>query len=670
MLSSIFQPCEIQVNMIQNVVFLRPPQRPTLDHENRTNQLPPLSNDELVRGVIHLHVPSARHIDGLRVHLRATMSLAHFDAGFHNLPTSWESNTFLERVLEIGVPERLSALSTQRSRSQSTSRARSPSIVPGGGGRHHDQGHDIFRHMVRGVSRGRTPHRAGSQTPQSGFMWRGSSVSEDTRSRGASVVRTPREGSDSESSTPGRGSVGQLSEEDLQHVAQRLEQHTSLEDDAPRGRSMHPARSPAGEVGTPTPHVEVLRHGGEDGLELSKGVHTFEFAFIVPADAPPYDRSPFGKVRYTVKVVALGAGRALSNVEEWRDFFPMVNPSADGGATPLSVLYNDVHPTVGMLSVACTSNNISVGGLFNVDIHSPSPPPDLIVYMVRVSLYTTIEVHTRRKGKQVTPVQKRRLFEKGHVGTPDRAAADADTCAGYLRYAGSNSAWTVQGVARIPDDNAIRPSTMPGTRSPLRFHHTLVVEVVHSRSDPRVPDCLTSEGRRKLKVFTLRQSVVIPSCCCALDAVTLPTYSARIEDTPSMPHLKHLKGTTWEQIVQANQDRGDSHNMCVCGLSLADLSAAEQAMLPPVDPTDAMIGQTIAGRKVGELTLDNTSGASSPHGYAPTPGPSRAPASGASPSVSARASPAPSPGMHAHASPAPSPLWNAQPSDAPPAYAL
>lgn len=623
MLSTIFQPCEIQVNLIQNVVFLRPPLRATLDHEHRTHELPPLSNDELVRGIIHLHAPSPRHIDGIRVHLRATMSLAHLDTAYNQSPSSWENSTFMERILEIGVPARLSKLNTRRSNSASVSRPRSPSIIPGGGGRH-SESHDIFRHMVRGVSRGRAP-KSGSQTPARflGHSLSSASAGLDAcRSSSHSRTRTPQNYSGA--STPQQGtSHSVMTDEDLQQITERLEAQEILEDELERPRGRAPSRKDSYTYGdeprgrSATKHVDVISNNNhEEGMELSKGVHMFEFAFIIPADAPPYDRSPFGKVRYSVKVTALGAGRARSNVEEWRDFFPMVNPAPDGGVTPLTVLFNDVHPTVGLLSVACTSNNISVGGLFNIDIHSPSPPRDLIVYMVRVLLHTTIEVTTRRKGRQVTPVQKRRLFEKGIVASQEKATLDeVDTLPGYIRYAGQDSAWTVQGVARIPDDNAIRPSTMSGTRSPLRFHHTLVVEVVHSRNHPSVPDAVTSEGRRKIKVFTLRQGVIIPSCCCALDAVTLPAYSEKNEPTSTVPQLKHLTGTTWEQIVMANQDRGESHNMCVCGMSLADLSAAEQAMLPPPNPSDLMIGEATHGRKPGELDGSDPDVVNEPHSY-------------------------------------------------------
>lgn len=647
MLSTLFQPCEVKVNLIQNVTFLRPPQRPKLDYENRQNELPPLSNDELVRGIVHLFVPvcrpanqSARHIDGIRVQLRVTQTLAVLDAAFNYVPSTWENSTLMERTLEIGVPMRLSKLNPHRDASASLSRAPSPNHPTyGGGGRHSEsrgrhgrsESGGVFKNMVRGVSRGRTvggvsPGQSGGHTPDRGYPTPSPSTSR-ARSPGPSAGTSARLRTDSEGHP--------ITDDDFQRINWALQDHDADEQNGPvahneaevttrdhsgsrfsslsrpprpveralspeverRGRStsQHPAAGAAG---------VVVRDDNEDGLELSKGVHTFEFAFIIPADAPPYDRSPFGKIRYAVKVTALGAGRARSNVEAWRDFFPMVNPSPDGGMTPMSVLYNDDHPTLGMLSVACTSNNISVGGLFNIDIHGPAPPRDLLVYMVRVSLHTTIELHTKRKGKQLVPVQKRKLFEQGHVVPQDVSLTeDINTIPGYVRYAGTDDAWTVQGVARIPDDNAIRPSTMAGTRSALRFHHVLVVEIVHSRSTPTVPDCLAPDGRRKLKVFTLRQNILVPSCCCALDAVTLPAYTATETFETDRPQMKHGL-TSWEQIVRANQDRGESHNMCVCGMSLADLSAAEEAMLPTPNTHDLAMEQVHPNRKAGELPTE------------------------------------------------------------------
>ncbi|WFD06820.1 hypothetical protein MVES1_002174 [Malassezia vespertilionis] len=626
MLSTLFQPCELSVNLIQNVIFLRPPQRSATDHDNQENGLPPLSNDELVRGLIHIYVPSSRHIDGIRVQMRATQSLALLDPALNYSFTSFENSTILEKTLEIGIPMRLSKLNM--SRDQSTHRSRDVSASPaayGGGGRS-SEGSGVFKNMVRSVSRGRKQPEHSPRRNSSASLVQKYSQPHSRRQSPARVFEEQASVNASGSATPNMPPVASpISEDDLARVTRALHIHNRQTDsgddnDEDRGRGRFAKGLHSGGSATPVqfPPDEDLRgksstvvfsDTSEKGLALSKGIHTFEFAFILPSYLPPYDRSPYGKVRYSVKVTALGAGRAKSNVEETRNFYPMVNPSPDGGMTPLSILFNDIHSTVGMLSVACTSNNISVGGLFNIDIHSPSPPMDLIVYMVRVSLSTTIELDTRKRGKQTVPVQKRKLYEQGYVPSQEIAlSSSADYFPGYVRYAGTDDAWTVQSLARIPDDNAIRPSTMPGTRSSLRFHHVLVVEVVHSRDDPAVNDCLTIEGKRKIKVFTLRQNVIIPSCCCALDAVTLPAYSAKEPSHKSVPQLKQQGETGWAQILMANRERGESHNLCVCGLSLADLSAAERAMLPPPDPTDLLMDRVRHQGKIGELPEGDASG--------------------------------------------------------------
>lgn len=424
-------------------------------------------------------------------------------------------------------------------------------------------------------------------------------------------------------------------------------------------RSRNETEEDAAEAG----HLgEVEGHhgsGAAGGLELEKGVHGFEFAFIIPANSPEYTRSPFGRVRYVIKATAYGAGRARSNVESWRDCFPVANPSTEGGPTPLTVLYNDLHPTVGLLSIACTSQNISVGGLFQLDIHSPTPPSDLIVYLIRVSLETTIEIRSKRKGRQIVPSQRNKLYEKGYV--PPRkedphSSGDGKKSQGFIRDPakhGADSAWTVQGLARIPDDNSIRSSTMGGTKAAIRFSHQIVVEVVHSR-EAEAPDT-----ERRLKVFTLRQPITLPSCCVAFDAATLPAYTPASEDSSAtrganvdgLPYdLAHLpngarseqnqttsrnagsssgnsaeagssngqgtSGSTSAAAGAANGSRahpnrpsthqlmrGASHQFCVCGLSLQDLEAREQAMMMPPQSAayDIPIDALRPHGKIGEL---------------------------------------------------------------------
>ncbi|CAD6931370.1 unnamed protein product, partial [Tilletia caries] len=419
----------------------------------------------------------------------------------------------------------------------------------------------------------------------------------------------------------------------------------------------------------PTPPSSA---GSNEGLELIRGVHGFEFAFILPSDSPPYERSPYGRVRYIIKATAVGAGRARSDVSAWRDVFPVVNPSVDGGPTALQVLYNDLHPTVGLLSISCTSNSISVGGIFNVDIASPLPPPDLTVYLVRISLETHIELYlhskststssTSKRERQIVPPQRRKLFERGYVpprtGDPHGSLGDGSKTEGVIRSPGDGERWEINAVARMPDDNAIRPSTVAGTRADVRFRHLLIVEIVHSRAPEeeqgeaageagagfvvveggpshangngtgagRSSSKTNQKGKskerekaaaeaaaaakkkpappeRKIKVFTLRQPITLPSCCVAFDSVQLPAYTSRTNGggageeesararpvdlpldygsshlgEPGAPPRPTSSTTSWEDISASHRRAqfGPTHEHCVCGQSLEDLREAE-----------------------------------------------------------------------------------------------
>ncbi|EPQ26220.1 uncharacterized protein PFL1_06934 [Pseudozyma flocculosa PF-1] len=778
MFSTLFQPCELRLHLLQNAIFLHPPDRPLPESHER----PPQANDELVRGMVELYVPSNRHIAGIRVRLKAVQTVAILDASTGLTPISWEDSTVLERVVEIGIPHHdkdkhhshkhghanahppsssshhghgqrslsigpaASAAATEERGRSSASSSRPMRGSSAFGLRSHSPGGSIPASMARAISRGRrlasgmdrishspspSSSRPGSRAPSpspppfvsatergrptstrqppaydrtisddaSGGHGGLHSASSHPGSQGsASVPRTPEsELADisypRDSSTNGKGksrstSVGWAPDLHLfggKHKGSRSKSRAAAaaasgaplgrsgagelddvdEEQQMRGRSARASsksrRRGSGGGGVGDDHDGAHDTGEhsesgweteprEEGLELQKGVHGFEFAFIIPCDSPPYERSPFGRVRYIIKATAIGAGRAKSNVECWRDMYPMVNPSPDSGPTPLTVLYNDLHPTVGLVSIACTSNNISVGGVFNIDINSPAPPQDLIVYLVRVSLETTIELHTKKKGKQVVPVQRHKLFEKGWVPPKnnDGSHGDGKKAEGFIRNQGNDHAWTVQGLARMPDDNHIRASTSGGTKASIRFSHVLVVEIVHSRRAASGGGSGGGDGNgkdhedegevrsRKLKVFALRQPVLIPSCCCAYDAVTLPAYTPDPDPTTRKAEMpwdigSHHGGaepsssSSSSGAAAASQQAnggpsrhevpgiglygtdtskgisGQSHMYCVCGMSLQDLSAQERALIPsrPIEVLDGA-GFRHQG-KIGEL---------------------------------------------------------------------
>lgn len=187
----------------------------------------------------------------------------------------------------------------------------------------------------------------------------------------------------------------------------------------------------------------------------------------------------------------------------------------------------------------------------------------------------------------------------------------------------------------MPDDNHIRASTVAASKAAISFSHVMVVEIVHSRK-PAGSTASTPEEEakeRRLKVFALRQPVLIPSCCCAYDAVTLPAYSAdpdpgarRAEMPYDLSNFAHhppsandegnavvaaaaagtsgLKTFTSGGLNGANTATpvsGQSQLFCVCGMSLQDLSAQERALIPS-QPLDVMDGELFRHQgKIGEL---------------------------------------------------------------------
>ncbi len=127
--------------------------------------------------------------------------------------------------------------------------------------------------------------------------------------------------------------------------------------------TLAPSGSSGGIVVTPGSESRVAGrpNPNQSGLESQKGVHGFEFAFIIPCDAPPYERSPFGRVRYIIQPPPSAPVGP--------------NPTSNAGATstpwsthpgqrdhPLQSYTTTCPTTVGLVSIACTSNNISVGG--------------------------------------------------------------------------------------------------------------------------------------------------------------------------------------------------------------------------------------------------------------------------------------------------------------------
>ncbi|CAO1631321.1 unnamed protein product [Parajaminaea phylloscopi] len=153
-----------------------------------------------------------------------------------------------------------------------------------------------------------------------------------------------------------------------------------------------------------------------EGLHLAKGVHGFEFSFIIPASSPPFERSKHGRLRYIVTATALGAGRARHNVSTWREIFVILNVDKDGGPIPLEIAYADVHEALGPISISLTAASLTVGGTATLTVVHPDPPPKLNVHVIRAFCEQTVELYSEaRKAWLKLPPEKLRIAEWGHM---------------------------------------------------------------------------------------------------------------------------------------------------------------------------------------------------------------------------------------------------------------
>ncbi|WFD29440.1 hypothetical protein MSPP1_000449 [Malassezia sp. CBS 17886] len=299
------------------------------------------------------------------------------------------------------------------------------------------------------------------------------------------------------------------------------------------------------------------------GVRLEKGVHDFEFQFILPAWLPPYERCRYGRTRYMLTATALGAGRHNASVTATREAFVIQQHGPSGGPSPLEMHFQETHEALGFVSISLSSSSLTVGGTAALAVYHPKPPPKLNIHMYRVLVQQKFELHdTHTDTWTEMPPEKLRVWElgvlpvrvcawapacrdgvlvaegmqPGRLGTAARTSPTVhallpslDVCAApadSLPDAGDYG-YRIKTVARLPDDNRLRPTTMSGTRTNVRVTHDIGVEVLFSRVDV-LEERADNEmyGQPRVQMFSMLKTASIASCALTFDAVHLPPYSA------------------------------------------------------------------------------------------------------------------------------------------------
>ncbi|GAA94020.1 uncharacterized protein L969DRAFT_92953 [Mixia osmundae IAM 14324] len=122
-----------------------------------------------------------------------------------------------------------------------------------------------------------------------------------------------------------------------------------------------------------------------------------------------------------------------------------------------------------------------------------------------------------------------------------RAARNA-SIGPHLADLDASEEYSIKHVSRIPNDNLLRPSTQPGTQTPIRITHELAIEVRYLNA------------QNKPRVLKIKKAISIASCCCMLESLVLPVYAAKDPRKGSI--------TTTDDVQNIMK------NTCICGYSL------------------------------------------------------------------------------------------------------
>ncbi|GAA6029706.1 hypothetical protein JCM8097_001011 [Rhodosporidiobolus ruineniae] len=334
------------------------------------------------------------------------------------------------------------------------------------------------------------------------------------------------------------------------------------------------------------------------GEVFEAGNHAFNFSFIVPSSAAVSQRCAYGRIRYYVKaIVDFEDGLIRNSVSSAPTaLWLAANPSPPGELPyPTDVSFQHYSEDLGPVGIGIASPHLTVAALCNVRLSLLGPPQPVNVISVNGIITQTFEVHytdgkvAKPKPRQFTltkvdqraspslcvaahnpvtcpivPLPPGTTFPADAVPsalpTPSNAslttAATAPSCATAHSSTDdlppnsfrpistccaivpdqpipdpSPLASVVPGqefhhsrICRVPDDDHVRPTTLEGTETKIRVSHKISVEVRYRKA-----------GDEEDMVLTIAKPVTIASCCCLVDSLYLPAYSACAPKTVTRP---------------------------------------------------------------------------------------------------------------------------------------
>ncbi|KLT41852.1 hypothetical protein CC85DRAFT_292445 [Cutaneotrichosporon oleaginosum] len=256
------------------------------------------------------------------------------------------------------------------------------------------------------------------------------------------------------------------------------------------------------------------------------------------------------------------AGWLIGDICGIRAFKVHANPAPSGGAYQLDIRKEGYVEGLGLWRFSATSDAFSVASVMMVNLTIPAPSPKCSIFFVRLILSQSYVIYSPRTPNDApTKAEAPKNHVVYQVGRPHR---HGEAVLGHSVEAlwrgpeaggkSTSAGWRTRAVARLPNHEKIRPSTNPGTITPIRVAHEFLLRVFYSIEGESVAG-KPIKGPGEVRMCQVRLPVIVPSCLCSTATLNLPTYECAREASKGEKEL-------------------DPSKMCQCGTSFAELSAA------------------------------------------------------------------------------------------------
>lgn len=217
-------------------------------------------------------------------------------------------------------------------------------------------------------------------------------------------------------------------------------------------------------------------------------------------------------------------------------------------------------------TVGLSSGFILVGGLLLVRVGLVGPPAPIVIHAIKVRVNQNFHLKSNEDTsfEMDCPVDTITICSLDSGSPPNNAVVPAAQLAQPAARSGSappgggplvrleaGQEWSMKHLARIPNDNVLRPTTQPASQSSIRARHTILIELIYRVVKPGDADAAKDRSKLKQQLKDCKKLVVtkpleLYSCCARPASLTLPQY---VEEAPK-------------------PDR-DSASSCVCGMTFA-----------------------------------------------------------------------------------------------------